>query len=386
MGTDRELPIAIRGGGTSDDATVDGGIVIDLSALRTIEVDRASRTVSVAPGVTWAELDEATQEHGLAVTGARLSRLGVAGVALGDGSGWLERALGPTGASLVGAEIVLADGRVVEVADDDNQDLLWALRGAGARFGVATRVDLRLHAVGPTLLAGFLSFPRDRAVEVAAAYRDYMHQARDEVGGGLLLGAGLGGVCTIVFSYLGPIEVGEEAVAPLRELRPSLDAVAPIPYRHLQHMWNDSNPVGTRAYLRGAFLRRLSDDCLAAAVARADMPAASLSYVFLQPLGGAVARMHDDEMALSIPDASWAYHCVGLWPPVASLDDGQLAWVDGFADTMRPYALDASYPSLIGRCARADQLVATYGAEGYERLRELGRRYDPGNVFGHAGT
>jgi hypothetical protein len=375
IGRDRELPVVVHGAGTAHDAAVDREIVIDLSALKTIEVDPASRTVRVAPGVTWAELDEATQEHGLAVTGARLSRLGVAGVVLGDGSGWLERALGPTGASLVGAEIVLAGGDVVEVNDPD---LLWALRGAGRHFGVVTRVDLRLHAVGPTLLAGFLSFPRDRALEVATAYRDYMHDAPDEVGGGLLLGAGLGGACTLVFSYLGPVEAGEEVIAPLRELGPSLDAVAPVPYRNLQHMWDDSNPVGARAYRRGAFMRRLSDDCLAAAVARADMPAASLSYVFLQPLGGALARIEPDEMAVRIPEAPWAYQCEGLWPPVASLDDGQWAWVDGFADAMRPESLDASYPSLTRR------RVVAYGPEGCARLRELARRYDAGNVFGFA--
>ena len=374
-GRGREQPITVRGAGTADDVSGGGGLVLDVSALRTIEVDRASLTVSVGPGVTWGELDEATQEHGLAVTGARLSRLGVVGVAIGDGSGWLERALGPTGASLVGAEIVLADGDVIEVNDDDEPDLLWALRGAGRHFGVVTRVDLRLHAVGPTLLAGFLGYPRDRALEVAHAYRDYMLDAPGAVGGGLLLGAGLGGVCTIVFSYLGPIEAGLEAVAPLRELGPTLDAVSPVPYVHLQHMWDDSNPVGTRSYLRGAFLHRLSDATLAAAVERVNRPAASLSYAFLQPLGGAVART-GDEMALNIPDAPWAYHSVGLWPPVPSLDDGQRAWVDGLAGAVGPDSLDAAYPSL------ARSRVAAYGPARSARLDELARRFDPGNAFG----
>jgi len=370
IGKDRERPIAVRGAGPAEDD--DGAVVVDLSALNAIELDPASRTVSVGPGVTWAELDDATQEHGLAVTGARLSRLGVAGVALGDGSGWLERALGPTGGDLVGAEVVLADGDVVEAGHDG--DLLWALRGAGRHVGIVTRVDLRLHPVGPLLLAGFLTFPRDRALDVAIAYRDFMGQAPDGVGGGLLLGAGLGGVCTVVFSYLGPVEAGDEAIAPLRDLGPSLDAVAPVPYRNLQHMWDDSNPEGARAYRRGAFLRGLSDAGLAAAVARADMPAASLSYVFLQPLGGALGRAED--MALRIPDAPWAYQCEGLWPPVASLDAAQRAWVDGFADALGEESLDAAYPSL------ARSRGAAYGRAGCERLAELARRYDPRNVFG----
>jgi len=177
------FPIAIRGGGTSDASTVDGGIVIDLSALDAIEIDVESRTARVGGGVTWGELDAATQEHGLAVTGARLSALGVVGVALGEGSGWLERALGPTSSSVVGTEAVESDG-----------------------LRVVTRLDLRLHPVGPELLCGFLSFPRERAPEVARAYRDHMERASDQVGGGLLLGAGLGGVCTIVFCYLGTVE------------------------------------------------------------------------------------------------------------------------------------------------------------------------------------
>jgi hypothetical protein len=277
----------------------------------------------------------------------------------------------------VGAEIVLADGEVVEVNADDEPDLLWALRGAGRHFGVVTKVDLRLHEVGPTLLAGFLSFPRDRALEVAIAYRDHMLDAPDAVGGGLLLGAGLGGVCTISFSYHGPIETALEAVAPLRELGPSLDAVSPVPYLHLQNMWADSNPIGTRSYLRGAFMHALSDDTLAAAVERANRPAASLSYLFLQPLGGALAGTAG-ELALNIPDAPWAYHAVGLWPPVPSLDDGQRAWVDGLAEAVGPDSLDAAYPSL------ARSRVAAYGSAGAARLDELARRYDPDNLFGFA--
>ena len=182
-----------------------------------IEIDAAARMARVAPGVTWAEFDEATQEHGLAVTGARVSRLSVVDAALGDGSGWLERSLGTTGDSLI------------EVGEDV--------------------VTLRLHAVGPTLLCGFLGFPRDRAVEVARTYRDLMATAPDALGGGLLLGAGLGGVCSIVVCYLGPVEDGERVIAPLRELGPSLDAVAPNPYRAFQRMWDDSHPEGTREHV-----------------------------------------------------------------------------------------------------------------------------------------
>jgi hypothetical protein len=306
MARERGLPVAVRGGGTSDEATVEGGVVLDLAGLDAIEVDLPSRTASVGGGVTWGDLDAATQEHGLAVTGARLSGLGVVGTALGEGSGWLERALGPTGASVVGGEVVRADGQVVDA-------------GAELPPGVVTRLDLRLHPVGPELVCGFLGFPRDRASEVARAYRDYMADAPRQVGGGVLLGAGLGGVTTVVFCYLGSIEDGEAAVAPLRALRPSLDAVAPNPYRAFQTIWDASNPPGVRAYLRDGRLGELTDGCIDAVVARANLPAASLSYVFLRPLAG---------------DAGWAYQCAGLWPPVPALDRGQVAWVDGFVDAV----------------------------------------------------
>ena len=325
LAADRGLPVAVRGGGTSDAAVVDGGIQIDLTELDTIEVDAASRTARVGGGVTWGDLDAATHEHGLAVTGGRLSGLGVVGVARGEGSGWLERALGPTAASVIGAELVLPDGRVVEAGAEE------ALRGRG----VITRLDLRLHPVGPQLLCGFLGFPRERAGEVARAYRDYMAQASDKVGGGLLLGAGLGGVCTIVFCYLGAIEAGEEAVAPLRALRPSLDAVAPNPYVAFQRIWDASNPAGARGHLWSSFLRELPDDCIDAVIARANLPAATLSYAFLRPLDG----------ALAIPDAAWACQCVGLWPPVPALDGGQIEWVDGFAQAVEAVQVSGSSSS-----------------------------------------
>jgi len=371
VAADRGLPVAVRAGGTSDRAAGDGALVLDLSPMDGIEVDAAAGTARIGPGVTWAALDEATQRHGLAITGARVSRLGVGGVALGDGSGWLERSLGPTGASLAGAELVLADGRVLEVGEAEAPELLWALRGAGARLGVVTRLDLRLHPLGPVLLCGFLGFPRDRAREVAAAYAGFMREAPRGVGGGLLLGAGRGGVCSVVFCHAGTLEEGEAAVAPLRALGPSLDAVAPNEYRAFQAMWDAGNPSGVHAHVRGGYLRGLSEDGLDLAIAQADRPAAALSHVFLQPLGGALAGRAPGEMALRIPDAPWAYRCVGLWPPVPALDEGQAGWVDGFAEALAPSTLAVCPPSLAE--PGPEGLERAYGRDGRDRLLALAR-------------
>jgi FAD/FMN-containing dehydrogenase len=361
---ERALQAVVRCGATSDCATVDDGIVVDVSPMKGIEIDPQTRTARVGGGVTWAELDAAAQAYGLAVTGARLSGLGVAGVAVSSGSGWLERLLGPTCQSLTGADVVLADGHVVRASTAENPDLLWALRGGGGNFGVLTELDLQLHSVGPTLLSGFMTYPRERAGEVARCYRDYIEQAPDNVGGGLVLFPGRGGACNVVFSFAGPIDEGERAVAPLRKLRPSLNAVAPNEYRAFQSMTDLQNPFGMRAYLRGGFLRELTDEALAALIDQASRPAASLSRVMLTPLGGAMGRLDGDAMALSMPAAPWAYQCLSLWPPVASLDSGNIEWAKSICDAMEPFALAEPYPG-----------------ERYAKLQRIKARYDPEGIF-----
>lgn len=378
---EHDLPVAVRCGGTSVHSTVDDGIVVDVSPLKGVEIDAEARIARVGAGLTWAELDAATQEHGLAVTGARVSGLGVAGVTLGGGSGWLERTHGPTCQSLTGAEVALADGRVVTVSEDENRDLLWALRGGGGNFGVVTELMLELHPVGPTLLAGFLTYSRERAAEVACFYRDYMERAPDQVGGGLVLFTGLGGGCTVAFCYVGPVEDGERALAPLRDLGPSLDAVTPTEYRAFQAMTDLQNPYGMRCHLRGAFLGKLSDAAVEAAIAAANRPAGSLSQVLLQPLGGAMGRLDRDRVALNVPDAPWAYQCLALWPPLPSLDQGNIAWTEGFCGAMRPFAVGGIYPNLIAADEGEDRLIASYGSERYARLQQIKARYDPQNVF-----
>jgi FAD/FMN-containing dehydrogenase len=312
-GAEHGLPVAVRGGAASARATVDGGLVVDVSPMKAVSIDAARRVARVAGGVTWAELDAAAEPHGLAVTGARVSWLGVTGVARSGGSGWLERSLGPTRASVIGAEVVRADGSVATVAEP----------GPGA---VVTELELRLHPTGPELLAGFLSFPRARAREVARAYRDYMAAAPDAVAGGLLLFAGRGGACQIVFCFAGPVAAGVQALAPLRALGPSLDAVTPNRYTALQAMTDLHHPFGSRMELRSGLLRGLPDAVIDESIAMADRPAAALSRLLLRPRGGVLDR----------PEAPWAYQCLGLWPPVASLDRGNLEWVAGVAGAFSP--------------------------------------------------
>ena len=287
---DRRLDFAVRGGGATERATIDGGLVIDVSAMKGVDVDPVGRTARVSGGVTWAELDAAAQAHGLAVTGGRVSWLGVVGVARGEGRGWLERSLGPTGDHV-------AD---VETVDD----------------AVVTALTLRLHPVGPELLCGFLGFPRERALDVARAYRDLMAHAPPAVGGALTLFAGRGGGVQLTFCFAGEPGEGDRWLAPLRALGPSLDAVALNPYCALQAMTDTQHPFDMRAELRADTLDALEDDVLEAIVAAADRPAAALARVTLRPRGGALGG------------APWNYECLGMWPPVDSLDRGMAEWVD----------------------------------------------------------
>jgi hypothetical protein len=313
-----------------------------------IDVDPGARLARVGGEVTWAELDAATQEHGLAVTGARVSRLRIVESVLAGGSGWLERALGPTCADLLGAELQLFDGTVVEA----DAELLWALRGGGDAVGTVTELRLQLHRVGPVLTCGFLGFARERATEVASEYARWMADAPDDVGGALVLFAGRAGALNVVYCFAGAVEEGERIVAPLRELEPSLDAVTPNEYRAFQAMTDSQNPVGMRSRSHSGFVGRLTDDVLGAAVTAANHAAPALSRLMLRPLGGAMGRLDPEKMSLRVPDAKWAWECVGMWPPVESLDPLGGAWADAVRDAMLPFDLSAADPERDARLAR----------------------------------
>src|SRR4051794_3215492 len=225
------LPLAVRcgGHGVSGHGTCDDGILLDLGGLKRIEIDPAGKLVRAGGGLTWGELDAATQEHGLAVTGGRVSTTGIGGLTLGSGSGWLERKYGLACDSLMSARVVLADGSIVTASPFQNDDLFWGVRGGGGNFGVVTEFTYALHDVGPIILGGMIMYTRERAREVARAYRDFIEAAPAEVGGALAF------ICApplpevppevqgepmigVVAAYFGPVADGEQALAPLLDL------------------------------------------------------------------------------------------------------------------------------------------------------------------------
>jgi FAD/FMN-containing dehydrogenase len=392
---DNDLVISVRGGGHSTPgySTCDGGIVIDLGPMNRVGVDPAAKTARVQGGARWGDLDGATQEHGLAVTGGRVSTTGVAGLALGSGSGWLERMYGVTCESLVSAEVVLADGSVVRASDDENADLFWGLRGGGGNFGVVTEFEFRLHQVGPIVLGGLLLYPREQARELMRIYRDFIAQAPDQVCGGLALltappeefvpeevrGKPAAGV---VYCYVGPPEEGAEALKPLREaLAPTVEMVQPMPYAAVQQMLDAGNPYGIREYFKIDWMRELSDEAIDVVLEHAEAMPAPFAQVIFAPMGAAVSRTDSSVMALNVPDAPWAYFCLTMWMDPAE-DDRNVAWTRGFAEAMRTFSIGtAAFPNFIEADEGIGRLRATYGDQKYERLVELKSKWDPENVF-----
>ncbi len=388
----RDLSIAVRGGGHSvaGYSTVDDGIVIDLGPMKRIEVDAVGRRARVGAGVTWGELDHATQEVGLATTGGRMTTTGVAGFTLGSGSGWLERLHGLACDNLLSAEMVCADGTVVTASESQNPELFWGLRGGGGNFGVVTEFEFRLHPVGPMLLGGLLLHPRDRAPEVCRFFRDYMVDAPREVAAGLIfmhappapfVPIDLQGqpAVAIVAGYVGPPDEAAGVLRPLREFGdPAADLIQPMPYVEFQALTDAGNPPGRRNYWRSEMLGELPDDAIDTLVTCAAMATSPASVVVMGPVGGAVADVADDATALGGRSAPWLYHCYGIWTD--GDDERHIGWVRSTEQAMRPWAAGGIALNFVSEIDDT-RVRATFGPDKYQRLQALKERYDPQNRF-----
>jgi FAD binding domain/Berberine and berberine like len=386
------MEVSVRGGAHAAPgfATSEGGIVIDLSPLKAIHVDPVRRIAWVQPGVVWGELDAATQEHGLAVTGGRVSSTGVSGFTLGSGSGWLERKMGLAADNLRAARVVTATGHVVTASATENPDLFWALRGGGGNFGIVVEFEFALRPVGPLVLGGMMLWPRERAGEVMRTYRDLMADAPDALCGGLVLMSappldivpvelqGRPAVGAMVL-YAGEIERGTERIAPLRALAPAVDAVQPMPYCAVQSMMDGGHPEGLRDYYRAGFLDELSDAAIDTVLAGAAGAPSTLSAVVLHPLGGAFGRVGEMDTALGHRDAQWAIQVLAQWLE-PERDTSNRSWVRALTDALAPWSRPAGFPNFVSEAGDAAVMVA-YGTERHSRLVEVKDRWDPQNVF-----
>jgi len=378
------LPVSVYGGGhnVTGNAVRDDALTIDLRPLNGIEIDPEARTCHAGGGLTWGELDAATQEHGLAVTGGRASTTGVGGLAVGGGSGWIERKCGYTVDNLNSVEIVTADGRILTASEDEHPDLFWATRGGGGNVGVVTRFDFTLHPIGPTVLAGMLLYPASIAADVLRNFRDVMADAADEIGGGaaLVTSPEAEPLAGVIVCYAGPVEDGEKALRPLREFGPpALDMVQPMPYVALQQMVDSDFPAGMRNYWTGDFLTALPDEAIDILCRFHLSKPSSASEIFLLPGGGAAARVPDGTMAVSERHAPFNLHILSLWPDSAN-DDANIAWTRELSAAMKPFTTGRVYVNFIGDEGE-ERVVASFGREGYRRLQTIKDRYDPDNLF-----
>ena len=377
------LEIAVRGGGhnAAGLATVDGGLVIDLAEMRQVDVAPERRIARVGGGANWGEFDAATQAHGLAATGGAISTTGVAGLTLGGGLGYLMRSQGLACDNLIGARVVLADGSIVETSETERPELLWGLRGGGGNFGVVTEFVFRLYPLDG-MYAGMLLYPRDRATEALRTYRAVTASSTDELTTFFALLSTPDGAPAVAFMpmFAGDADAGAAAVAPYRALGdPIADLVGPISYVALQQTLDDGFPPGPHVYWRSHFLGGLTDDAIAVIVAGANAAPSPLSAVLIEHLGGAVARVSQDDTAFDHRGAAYNFAIIGRW-----LDPGDaeanIAWARGLWEATRPYAR-GTYVNYLGVGDAAERVKDAYRPEKYARLAALKRQYDPENVF-----
>jgi FAD/FMN-containing dehydrogenase len=384
------LPVGMRSGGHSvaGHSMPEGGVLLDLSLMKGVHVDRDSGTARASAGVLWGEYDRETQAYGVHTPGGRVTTTGVGGFTTGGGYGWTSPKFGLTADNLVSADIVTADGELVTASETENSDLFWGIRGGSGNFGVITSFEYRVHALGPIILGGLLVFPLEQAEAALEAYRKIVEDAPDELAtAAVLLNAPpeefvpehLHGkpVLGIAVSYAGDPDEGSKVVAPLKALGPAADLVGPMPYRALQAMLDPMSPPGWRNYWRGLHLSGLTDELFEAFLQLPPEGLAPMTFLVLFQHGGAVSRVADDATAFSHRDATFMIHPIGCWQNPAD-DERHLAWVNTVTEAMQPFATGGVYLNFM---ADEDRVPAGYGAGKYERLVELKRKHDPDNVF-----
>jgi FAD binding domain/Berberine and berberine like len=386
-----ELLLAVRGGSHNGGGlgTCDGGVVLDMGGLNSIEVDPDTRTVSVGGGCSWGQVDAATHEHGLAVPSGIISTTGVGGLTLGGGLGHLSRKCGLTVDNLIGADVVLADGSEVRASASENEELFWALRGGGGNFGVVSRFRFRAHPVS-TVIAGPTFWPIEQAPEVMRFYREFLPAAPREVNGFLALMSvppadflpaelHLRKVCAIMWCCLGSEEQVAEQLAPAQEVgTPLLHHQGPMPFPALQSLFDAVYCSGLQCYWRADFLRELPDEAIDVHARFGEQLPTMHSTMHLYPIDGAVHDVGQADTPFAYRDASWAEVIVGV-DPEPSGAEAIRDWTVRYWDATHPYSAGGAYVNFMMNEGE-DRVRATYRGN-YDRLARAKARYDPDNVF-----
>lgn len=391
---DHDLLLAVRGGGhnVAGFGTCDDGLVVDLSPMRSVRVDPASRRVRVGGGATLGDMDRETQVFGLAVPGGIVSATGVAGLTLGGGQGWLRRTYGMASDSLVSADVVTAAGELVTASETADPDLLWALRGGGGNFGVVTSLEFRAHPVGPMIAFAGPCYPLESAASVIAGMREFAEGAPDEVNVSATwwtipalpdFPKDLHGraVITLGATYVGAPEAGEGILQPLREIEePLLDLSGILPYVALQKMFDPFFPAhDLHYYWKSAYLAELGDEATRTIAEHVAARPSAMSMVGTWALGGALERADGDAGVASVGGAPYLLEILANWADPTEAR-ANMEWARTFFDAMIPHGTGRTNVNFPGLGDDAEFGRAAFG-DNWGRLVEVKRKYDPTNLF-----
>lgn len=391
------LLLAVRGGGhnVAGTALCDGGLVADLSRMRSVQVDPERRRVSVGGGCQWTDVDHETQPLGLAVPNGIVSTTGVAGLTLGGGFGWLTRKFGLTSDSLRSAQAVTAEGEIVTASAEQHPDLLWGLRGAGSNFGVVTTFEFEAYAHGPQVMAGIVAYPRADASAVVEFYRDFTRDAPKEVSTLLVLRQAPPApflpeeahgkpIAAIAACYAGSVDEGREALAPIKAFgEPLGDAIEPKPFTAFQSFLDSGNPYGRRYYWKSEYFDEIEDGLIDRMLAHTENLPSPQSVMLFFHLGGMAAQFDDDFSAAAHRDAEYVINISAAWDEASQkLDNRCVGWARDFHAAVQPYAHGGVYVNFLTEEEEDEARIdAAYGPNKVDRLVELKRKWDPHNLF-----
>lgn len=389
---ERDLPVAVRCGGHSvaGSSVCDEGLLIDLSLMKDVRVDPERMRARAGGGVLWGEYDKETQPFGLATPGGRVTTTGIGGFTLGGGYGWLSPRYGLACDNLVAADVVTADGQLLSVSEDENEDLLWGLRGGGGNFGVVTSYEFRLHPVGPTIVGGMLMHPLEQADDVLRQYRDFVDQAPDEIATAIaffpappepFVPVSLQGqtVLGIMACHCGDVDKGLRLVEPLKEMGPpAVDLIGTMPYVDMQALLDPTAPPGWNWYNTGEHLDGLTDEAIETLVGHAPQGLTPLTQAIVFRHGGAVSRVSEADTAFSNRGPAYLLHPLAAWEDPSD-EDPQMEWLRDLVRDMEPFKTGGVYLNFSPE--GDERLVDGFGAAKYERLVALKETYDPSNIF-----
>lgn len=386
------LLVAVRAAGhnIAGKAVCDGGLLIDLSQMRSVRVDRAARTAWVEPGATLGDFDRETQLFGLTTPVGINSTTGIAGLTLGGGFGWTTRKFGMSIDNLVSVDVVTADGEVLRADENENPDLFWALRGGGGNFGIVTGFEFRLHPLGPDVLSGLIVHPFSDAPALLEEYRDFAARAPDELSTWAVMRKAPPlpflpeewhgkEVFILAVCYAGPMADGEQALAPLRRIgKPIVDVVGPHPFTGWQAAFDPLLTPGARNYWKSHDFSELSDEvCTKLADFAGRLPTPECE-IFIAGLGGAMGRVPSSATAYAGRSANFVLNVHTRWRE-ASDDDRCVAWAREFFAATEPHAIGTAYVNFLTE-EDGGRLASTYGPN-YPRLVQAKAKYDPNNMF-----